>query len=182
MVTSPNPSTSCQHIGRLTVSILQATTRGYVAFSQLPTHPLQTCNHQVKATAATPTPQACCQSKPLPTPLAQTHCNNTTTQYHYPLQYIAIFEAQERIAWIHFMQGCFAMLWVCTAKQQGINGTILYTKVTQLCWQYVVTSWVECNHALHDSTQLYNISQLHTTVHNAAQHPDTQAAIYDQTI
>jgi len=78
------------------------------------------------------------------------------------------------------------MLWVCMAEQQGINGTIFYAKVTQLCWQYVLDSWVACNHALHDSTQLYDISQLRTTVqqifHKAAQHPNTQATICDQTI
>jgi len=105
---------------------------------------------------------------------------------HYPPQYIKIFEAQQRIGWIHMLQGRFSKLWIQTAEQQGINGTIFYAKVTQLCWQYVLTTWTERNRALHDSAQPYDISQLRITVqqifHDAAQHPDTQATIQDQTV
>jgi len=72
------------------------------------------------------------------------------------------------------------------AENQGINGTIFYTKVTQLCWQYVLDSWAVRNHALHNTNQPYDISQLRTTVqqifHKAEQHPDTQLTIRDQTI
>jgi len=104
----------------------------------------------------------------------------------YPPPYIHIFEAQQRIGWVHILQGCFANAWIQAVEQQGINGTNFYAKVTQLCWQYVITSWMECNRALHDRAQPYNISQLRITVqqifHDAAQHPDTQATVHDQTI
>jgi len=35
---------------------------------------------------------------------------------HYPPQYIQIFEAQQRIGWIHLLQGCLTMLWVRTTE------------------------------------------------------------------
>jgi len=79
---------------------------------------------------------------------------------HYSPQYIQIFDAQQSIRWIYALLGCFATPWIHAAEQQGINRTNFYTKVTQLCWQHVLTSWVEHNHALHDSAQPYDISQL----------------------
>jgi len=85
--------------------------------------------------------------------------------------------------WIHALQGHFSKLWIHAAEQQGINRTIFNAKVTQICWHYVLTSWAEHNCALHDSIQLYEISQLWNSVqqifHDAGHHPDTQATIHD---
>jgi len=173
---------SCQHIGSQIVSIFQLTTRGYVALSQLLTHPLQSCSHQVTATAANPTPQASCWSKPLPNSLAWTHCNNISTQitksiWHYPVQHIPLFKAQQKIKWIHLMQEPFATFWVCGWDQWH-----------NLLWKdnpvmLLPAGHRKCNHTLHNSTQLYNILQLCITVqqisHDAIQDPDTQATIHN---
>jgi len=39
--------------------------------------------------------------------------------------------------------GHYAQEWIHAAHAQGINGTIFYAKVTQICWQYVLNSWTE---------------------------------------
>jgi len=77
------------------------------------------------------------------------------------------------------------MVWIQAIEATATNGINFYAKVTQLCWQYVLTLWTERNRALHDTSDPYDTSQLRATVqqifHDAAQHPDTEITIRDQT-
>jgi len=105
---------------------------------------------------------------------------------HYSNQYLQLYQAQAKIGWIHILQGRIAFDWVHIAENQGINGTNFYAKVIQLCWQFVLTTWMEWNWALHNTSNLYDTSNLRVAVkqifHNTAQHLDTQATIRDQTV
>ncbi len=87
---------------------------------------------------------------------------------------------------MQLLNGQYASEWITITHDQGKNGTIFYTKVTKLCWKYVLSSWKECNSALHDTAKPYDMSQMHITVqqifHDAAQHPHTKATICDQTV
>jgi len=65
---------------------------------------------------------------------------------------------------MQLLQGHYVSEWVQAAQKQGINRKIFYAKVTQLCWQYVLTSWQECNWALHTNVEPYDMSQMHITV------------------
>jgi len=104
----------------------------------------------------------------------------------YSQQHTLLFHARERIGWMQLLNGRYASTWIMNANDQGINGIIFYAKVTELCWQYVFTNWQECNKALHDTAEPYDMSQMCITVqqifHDAAQHPHTEATIKDQTI
>jgi len=68
---------------------------------------------------------------------------------------------------MQLLQGCYASEWVQDAQIQGINETILYAKVTQFCWQYVLTSWKECHWTLHDNTEPFeHVSHVHHSANN----------------
>jgi len=87
---------------------------------------------------------------------------------------------------MQLLQGHYASELVEVVQNQGINGLIFYAKAMQLCWQYVQTSWQECNQALHDNAEPYNMSQMCIIMqhifHDATRHPHTEATIRDQTI
>jgi len=103
----------------------------------------------------------------------------------YTQQQLRLFQAQECIGWMQLLNGRYTSEWITIVNDQGINGTIFYAKVIELSWKYVLTSWKECNRALHDTAKPYDMSQMHITVqqifHDAAQHPHTEATIRDQT-
>jgi len=92
---------------------------------------------------------------------------------------LQINQTQECIGWA---QNC----WVHTIKAQAINSTNFYAKITQLCWQYVIMIWTECNWALHNTADPYDTSHLWATVqqifHDAAQTSQYQSTIWDQTV
>jgi len=104
----------------------------------------------------------------------------------YPQPYQRLFQAQQALGWIQILHGRYTHEWITMAQMHGTNGTLFYAKVTQFCWQYIITSWTERNRALHDRNEPYDTSQLRTMVqqifHDAAQHPHLEATIRDQTV
>jgi len=100
--------------------------------------------------------------------------------------HLQIYQEQEWMGWIQLLYGWFTKVWVQAIEATTTNGTNFYTKVTQLCWQCVLTVWKEQNRALHDTSDPYDTSELQAMVqqifHDATQHPDTEITIRDQTV
>ena len=108
------------------------------------------------------------------------------SEEQYQGVYLQIYQEQERMGWTQLLYGRFTKTWVQAIEATATNGTNFYAKVTQLCWEYVLTVWKERNRALHDTSDPYDMSELRATVqqifHDAAQHPDTEITIRDQTV
>jgi len=105
---------------------------------------------------------------------------------HYTPEYRHLFHAQQKLGWIQLLYGCYINEWVTLAQNHGTNRTLFYAKVTQFCWQFILTSWTERNRALHDHNEPYDTSHLCTMVqqifHEVEQHPHLEATICDQTV
>jgi len=110
----------------------------------------------------------------------------TQLEEQYQGIYLQIHKWQECIGWVQLLYGLFDNLWIQAIEEQTVNGVNFYAKVTQLCWQYVITVWTEWNQALHNTTDLYDTSHLRATIqqifHDAAKHPDTQSTIHNQSV
>ncbi len=68
---------------------------------------------------------------------------NPEDQYLQP--YRCLLQAQQELGWIQLLHGCYMHEWITMAQTHGTNGTLFYAKVTQFCWQYIITSWTERN-------------------------------------
>jgi len=121
MAPTSNPTTSYQHIGRQTVSIMQAVIWGYAALSQWPTWIVQTSNCHSAITAPNLAPQTRDRSLPLPSTMERPHLNNPPTWSSQPPW--AIPTTLHPHLWgptknrmVHILQGHFTNAWIQAAE------------------------------------------------------------------
>jgi len=80
----------------------------------------------------------------------------------YPEAFQSLFHDQSCLGWDQLYYGRIASSWsyyVDHHSQYRVNGTIFYSQVTELIWQYILEAWTLRNSALHPTQHSAQVLQ-----------------------